>query len=159
MKALITYYSYSGITDTVVNKYADILRKKGEITIQRLQPKQEMTTFIAQCGAAFSGKRAQLRDGIDFDMKNYDLLLLGLPVWAFAPTPAVNTYLDELTGMEGKRAIILLTSGSGAGVGRCFKNIRDALESKGASRIDEVNIPNRKMSDENFIISSLEKIL
>lgn len=159
MKTLITYYSYSGITDKIVNIYADILRKKGEVTVQRLRPLHEITTFMGQCRAAFTKKRAELQDGINFDMKNYDMLLLGLPVWAFAPTPAVNTYLDKLAGLEGKKAVILLTSGSGAGVGKCFKNIKAALENKGAAKIDEINIPNRKMSDQDFITSSLEKIL
>lgn len=159
MKTLITYYSYSGITDKIANSYAGILRKKGEVTIQRLKPKKEITTFIGQCKAAFGRKRAELQDGINFDMKNYDLFLLGSPVWAFAPTPAVNTYLDKLSGLEGKRAVILLTSGSGAGVGKCLKNIRTVLKNKGASKIDEINVPNRIMSEENFINSLLEKIL
>ena len=159
MKTLITYYSYSGITDKVANMHANILRKKGTVLVQRLKPKQEITTFIGQCRAAFAKKRADLQEGIVFDVKDYDLLLIGSPVWAFAPTPSVNTYLDKLSGMEGKRAVMLLTSGSGTGVKNCFKNIKRVLESKGASRIDEINIPNAKMKDDNFINSALEKII
>lgn len=159
MKTLITYYSYSGITDKVMNLYAAILRKNGDVTIQRLKPKKEITTFIGQCRAAFSKKRAELEDGINFDVKNYDLFLIGSPVWAFAPTPAINTYLDKLSGLEGKRTIVLLTSGSGAGVKNCFKNIRTILEIKGASKIDEINIPNRTMGDENSILNTLNILL
>lgn len=159
MKTLITYYSYSGITDKVATIYADILRKKGEVTIQRLKPKDEIRSFLGQCRAAFSKKRADLQDGVNFDAKNYDLLLLGTPIWAFAPVPAVNTYLDKLSGLEGKRVIILITSGSGTGVKNCFKNIRTVLEGKGASKIDEINIPNRNMKDEDFIKSALEKLI
>ena len=159
MKTLITYYSYSGITEKVVNMYTCLLAKKGDITVQRLKPKQEITTFMGQCRAAFMRRRAELEDGIRFDAGTFDILLLGLPVWAFAPVPAVNTFLDSLSGLAGKKVIVLLTSGSGAGVGKCFGNIRSVLQDKGASRIDEINIPNRMMDDEKFIISSLEKIL
>lgn len=159
MRTLVTYYSYTGTTDKVAKIYAGLLSKKGEVLVQRLKPKQEITTFLGQCRAAFAKKRAELNENIVFDAKGYDLLLLGSPVWAFAPTPAVNTYLDKISGMEGKKAIILLTSGSGAGVKNCFKNIRSVLESKGASKINEINIPNAKMNDENFIISLLEKVL
>lgn len=159
MKTLIIYYSYSGTTDKVANIYAGILRKKGDVSIQRLKPKQEVTSFVGQCRAAFAKKRVELQDGVTYDVKGYDLLLIGSPVWAFAPTPAINTYLDKLSGMEGKRVVMLLTSGSGAGVKKCFKNIRTVLESKGAAKIDEINIPNAKMKDENFINSSLEKII
>lgn len=159
MKTLIVYYSYSGITDKVANMYADILRKKGEVTIQRLKVKEEIGTFVGQCHAAFARKRAELVGSVTFTVKDYDLLIIGSPVWAFAPTPAVNTYLDKLMGLEGKRAIILITSGSGTGVGKCFRNIRASLEKNGASRIDEINIPNRKMSDEKFVTDALKKLL
>jgi len=159
MKTLITYYSYSGNTDRVAKIFEGILRKKGEVDIQRLKAKDEITTFIGQCMAARFHKRAQLEDGVKFDAGAYDLVLIGSPVWAFAPTPAMNTFLDKLSGTEGKRVIVLLTSGSGAGVGACFNNIRKALEAKGVSRIDEINIPDKEQGNENFITSSMEKVL
>jgi flavodoxin len=159
MKTLITYYSYSGITEQVINIYTCILAKKGDITVQRLKPKNEITTFMGQCRAAFMRQRAELQDGIKYSATDHDLVLLGLPVWAFAPVPAMNTFLDKVSGLDGKRVIVLLTSGSGAGVKKCFGNIRSVLGKKGASKIDEINIPNSMMKDENFIISSLEKLL
>jgi len=159
MKTLITYYSFSGNTDKVARIFADILRKTGEVVLQRLKPADEIDKFALQCKAAFMGKRAILEGDLQFDLGQYDLLLIGSPVWAFAPTPSINTYLDKLSGLNGKRAIILLTSGSGTGVGRCFKNIRKVLESKGASRVDQVNIPDRKQKDTEFIVSALEKVL
>ena len=159
MKTLITYYSFSGNTDKVANIFADVLRNKGEVVLQRLKPTYEIQNFASQCRAAFMGKRAVLEGDVQFDLGQYDLLLLGSPVWAFAPTPPINTYLDKLSGLNGKRAIMLLTSGSGTGVGRCFKNMRKVLESKGAVRVDEVNIPDRKQKDTEFIASVLEKVL
>ena len=159
MKTLITYYSFSGNTDKVVNIFADVLRKTGEVVLQRLKPADEIKNFALQCKAAFMGKRVELEGNVQFDIGQYDLLLIGTPVWAFAPTPSINTYLDKLSGLNGKRAIILLTSGSGTGVSKCFKNIRKVLETKGAAKIDEVNIPDRKLKDMEFIASSLEKML
>ena len=159
MRTLITYYSFSGNTDKVVNVFADVLKKSGEVTLQRLKPVDEIKKFALQCKAAFMGKKAVLEGDVQFDLGQYDLLLIGSPVWAFAPTPSINTYLDKLSGLSGKRAIILLTSGSGTGVNRCFKNIRKALESKGAFGVGEVNIPDRKLKDTGFIIAALEKVL
>ena len=159
MKMLITYYSFSGNTDKVANIFADVLKKRGEVVLQRLKPADEIKNFALQCKAAFMGKRAVLEGDPQFDLGQYDLLLIGSPVWAFAPTPPINSYLDKLSGLNGKRAVIFLTSGSGTGVGRCFKNIRKILESKGAAKVDEVNIPDRKQNDAEFIVSSLEKVL
>ena len=159
MKTLVTYYSFSGNTDRVANIFFDVLKARGEVVLQRLKPKDEIMTFGAQARAAFTKKRSQLEDGVDFDASSYDMVVLGSPVWAFAPVPAMNSFLDKLNGLHGKHVVILLTSGSGVGVGICFKNIRSILESKGASRIDQINIPDRKQGDKEFIISTISKYL
>lgn len=159
MKALVTYYSYSGNTDKIARMFGKILQAKGEVHTQRLKLKNEIKSFIGQCAAARRGEKALLEDGVKFDVSSYDLVLIGSPVWAFKPTPAVNTFLNDLSGASGKRAIVLLTSGSGLGVSACFKHIRKALEAKGVSKIDEINIPDRKNSDSDFIVSSLQKVL
>jgi flavodoxin len=159
MKTLAVYYSYSGNTDRVVKLWADKLRAKGEVTVQRLKPKTEITSFGGQCKAAFTRQRAELEPGVSFDASPYDLVILGCPVWAFAPVPAMNTYLDKVNGLSGKSVAILVTSGSGLGVNKCFKNIRVVLEAKGASRIDEINIPDRKQGDAAFIAASISGYL
>jgi len=158
MKTLITYYSYSGITEKVMDIFKEVLEKRTELKIQRLKPKKEITSFFGQCIAARSKKRCQIEEAL-FDASSYDTIIIGLPVWAFAPTPAINTYLDKVTGLSNKKLIVLLTSGSGAGVKMCFKYINDILRSKGVLNISEINIPNVRMKDKNFIISSLEKAL
>ncbi|MCX5727216.1 MAG: hypothetical protein NT030_08700, partial [Candidatus Saganbacteria bacterium] len=80
MKTLITYYSYSGITDKVARIFADVLKKKGEVISQRLKPKEEITTFFAQCRAAFARQRTELVEkDLIFDASSYDLILIGCP--------------------------------------------------------------------------------
>ena len=158
MKTLITYYSYSGITEKVINMFKEVLEKKSELKVQRLKPKEEITSFFGQCMAARFKKRCEIEEAL-FDASSYDTIIIGLPVWAFAPVPAINTYLDKVTGLDNKKLIVLLTSGSGAGVKMCFKYINSILSSKGVSNISEINIPNAKMDDKSFIVSSLEKTL
>lgn len=159
MKTLISYYSFSGNTDKIVNIFGKILGTKGLVDIQRLKPQSEITTFMGQCAAARKHEKAVLGQDVKFDASPYDMVLIGSPVWAFAPTPAINTFLDNISGLSGKRVVVLLTSGSGLGVKACFKNIRKILEAKGAVRIDEINIPDRKNKDGDFVTSSLQKIL
>ncbi len=158
MKTLVTYYSYSGITEKVIGIFKEALEKRSELKIQRLKPKEEVTSFFGQCMAARFKKRCQIQEAL-FDASSYDTIIIGSPVWAFAPTPAMNTYLDKVTGLNDKKLIVLLTSGSGAGVKMCFKYINNILSSKGVSNISEINIPNARMKDKNFIISSLEKAI
>lgn len=159
MKSLVTYYSYSGNTDKIAKMFGKILQAKGEAHVQRLKPVDEIKSFIGQCAAARKGEKSVLQEGVKYDAATYDLVLIGSPVWAFAPTPAVNTFLANLSGLAGKRAVVLLTSGSGLGVKACFNNIRKVLEAKGAAKIDEINIPDRKNRDGDFVASALQKVL
>jgi flavodoxin len=159
MRSLLVYYSFSGNTDHVAKLFAAELKKQGEVDIQRLLPKDEIRDFVGQCMAARSHKRADLSGRVEYDASPYDLVILGCPVWAFAPVPAMNTYLDDLSGLNGKRVIVLLTSGSGLGVSHCFKHIKRMLENKGASTIDEINIPDRYQKDEDHIIDLFKSIL
>ena len=156
MKTLITYYSYTGITAKVVDIFTEVLQKQGEVKVQRLRPKKEITSFIGQCMAARYGKRCELEGGILFDASSYDTVIIGLPIWAFAPVPAINAYLDMVSGLEGKKMVVLLTSGSGMGVSACFRTLRKTLNSKAVLSIDEVNIPNARMQEKDFIASTLK---
>jgi len=155
MKILITYYSYSGITEKVVNLFREILEKKAELKIQRLKPKKEITAFLSQCMAARFKKRCDSEDAL-YDVSGYDTVVIASPVWAFAPVPAINTFLDNLKGISAKKVVVLLTSGSGAGVGACFKYINNILRSKGVSDIVEIDIPNSRMEDKDFLTSALK---
>lgn len=159
MKSLITYYSYSGNTDKIARMFGKILEAKGEVHIQRLKPAEEIKSFIRQCSAARNKLKAPLGQGVKFDVDSYDIILICSPVWAFAPTPAINTFLENISGLNGKRVIVLLTSGSGMGVKACFGHMKKLLKAKGASRIDEINIPDRKKKDGDFVASSLQKLL
>jgi len=159
MKILITYYSYSGITAKAVNIFRETLQEKGDVDIQRLKPKQELTSFVSQCMAARSGKRCELEGNVLFNAGAYDVIIIGLPVWAFAPPPAINSYLDNVSGLAGKKVIMLITSGSGVGVNTCFRTLRNTLQDKGAIDIKEINIPNAKMVETDFIVSAINLTL
>ena len=159
MKSLITYYSFSGNTDRIARTFGKILEAKGDVDIQQLKPKKEPLNFIDQCMASRHKEKPELEGNVKFDASPYDLVLIGSPVWAFGPTPAINTFLDKISGLAGKKVIILLTSGSGLGVGNCFKGMKKALEAKGASKVGKVNITDRKNQDGDFITLSLQKIL
>lgn len=100
-----------------------------------------------------------MQAGIRSDASPYDAVLIGCPVWAFAPPPAINTYMDDISGLNGKRAIVFLTSGIGLGVKHCFNDIRTVLENKGAYSIDEINIRDSRQADEEFVKDSIIRIL
>lgn len=151
MNSLIVFYSFTGNTEKVANILADALRKKGQVTVQNLKPINETKHFYIQCFKARFGKKAILESGTNFDISKYELLCLGTPVWAFAPTPAINTYLDKLSGVNAKKVLIFTTYGSGAGVGKCVNNIKKRLADKGVSEIKVLNIQMNDVKNTSFV--------
>lgn len=93
MTTLVTCYSLTGHTDTVGNSIADRLGAKTEPIVERSTRGGLLGTTAGAVSALLGRKSAiaaPLRDPSEFD-----LVVLGTPVWAGAPAPAVNTYIDR----------------------------------------------------------------
>ena len=132
MKTAIIYYSFTGNTHRVAQTIADILEEKSERVIPiRIRPLKEETSFIRQCREAFLAKKPELYKTL-LDLGDFDRIILGSPVWAFKPAPAINTYIDECSSLKGKEALCFVTYGSGAGKGRALKIMEKGLCLKGA---------------------------
>jgi len=158
MKSVVIYYSYSGNTKKVAQMLTELLAQKGEVQQTELVGLDESKSFFGQCRRAFLRKRATLQP-VNLDLSRYDLICLGTPVWAFGPTPAINTYLDKCFGLEGKNVILFTTYGSGTGNERCLKFMQDILAKKGAKQFSRFSIQQFKVNDKDFVISAVKKAL
>lgn len=157
IKSIIIYYSYSGNTHKVANILAEDLRRSSQVDILRLQALDESDSFFAQALRALKHSRGKIKEA-KLDLSGYDRICLGTPVWAFAPVPAVNTYLDQCSGIEGKDVIIFTTYGSGTGNTRCLNYMQRALSQKGAKGFRRFSIQQFKAKDKEFILSEVQKI-
>lgn len=132
MKTAIVYYSYSGNTHRLAQLILGILKERGEEAVPiRVRPLKEETSFFIQCKEAFFGKKPELYKTL-LGLKDFDRIILGSPVWAFKPAPAVNTYLDKCSSLNGKEAIPFITYGSGTGKDKALLIMKKSLEAKGA---------------------------
>ncbi|MFH1868906.1 MAG: hypothetical protein ABH843_08045 [Candidatus Omnitrophota bacterium] len=158
MKSLIVYYSYSGNTEKAAMALKDVLSGKGEVDIVSLKPEDESSNFFRQSARAFMRKRALLKEA-PFDVSAYDLICLGNPVWAFAPVPALNTYLDGVKNIKGKDTVCFITYGSGTGADRCLDIMKAALKEKGASGLNSFKIQQGRVGDEDFVRGAIEEAI
>ena len=156
MKSIIVYYSYSGNTRKVALVLAEYLREKTEVEIIDLKPQDESCSFLGQCRRAFFKQRAKIETA-NVDLSHYDLICLGSPVWAFAPAPAMNTYLDRCFGLENKKLVLFTTYGSGVGNERCLNYMQDSLTRKGAQQFSRFSIPQFKSGTRNFIMAEIKE--
>ena len=158
MRFALIYYSYSGNTKKVAEELKKYLEKQGSVALMEIKAKDETDSFLGQCNRAFFKKEAQIEE-MRFDLKDYDLVCLGTPVWAFGPAPAMNAYLKECIGAEGKTAVIFTTFGSGTGNGRCIRIIEDALQKKGAKKIRTFSVQQSKVNNKDFVLDQIAKVL
>lgn len=158
MKTAIIYYSYSSNTKKVAEVLAEYLRPKGEVEVTGLKCLDESNKFFIQALRALRHKRAEI-EPVNFNLTLYDLICFGSPVWAFGPTPAMNTYLDKCFGLEGKEIILFTTYGSGTGNKRCLNYMQNILAQKGAKNFNRFSIPQFKVEDKEFILAKIKEIL
>lgn len=156
MKSAIIYYSYSGNTKKVANILKELLDKKGECEEIELIAQDESKSFLGQCHRAFQRKKAKINT-VKSEFSGYDLICLGTPVWAFTPTPAMNTFLDLCAGLEGKQVLLFTTYGSGTGNERCLNYMQNILSKKKASSFSRFSIQQFKVNDKDFVISKIEE--
>jgi len=157
MKSAIIYYSYSGNTKKVAEILAAHLAKQGEVKTRELKAQDESNNFFSQCARAFKHKKAKI-EPIDIDLSAFDLICLGTPVWAFGPAPAMNTYLDNCLGVEGKEIILFTTYGSGTGNQRCLNYMQDILAKKGAKNFKRFSIQQFKVNDKDFVEKTIRGV-
>jgi len=159
-KAIVVYYSYSGNTHKVSGLLKDELSGASYQTeLLRLKPLDESSSFLGQCKRSFLKKEASLGNNLTFDVSGYDLVALGTPVWAFGMAPAMRTYFNKCSGLTGKKVVIFVTCGSGAGVGKCVKEMISISQAKGASDTRSFIISQSRLSDEEKVTEQIRESL
>ena len=113
MKVCIIYHSETGNTRHVAQHLASVFDGK-LIEICETAPHSRLTRFLVWCKMARSEDLTKIEPDV-IDVSGYDLLVIGSPVWAFKPTPAIHTAINALVGCEGKRTVAFSTHGGRPG--------------------------------------------
>ena len=122
-KVLIATYSWSGRTAQVADKLTQLLDNAdnynclvgSEMCIRdRFKTDQIATAQIK------SNQYPELTNPVP-DVSQYDLILIGSPVWRGAPATPVHTFLDQIQGYTGKIASFYTDAGSANDYEETFK--------------------------------------
>jgi len=114
MKVCIIYHSETGNTRHVAQHIASACGAERLIEVLDCARYNRLTRFLSQCSRA---RREDLTpiDPSNIDVTDYDLIVLGSPVWAFKPTPPIHAAINALTGHTGKPVIGFFTHGGKPG--------------------------------------------
>jgi len=74
----------------------------------------------------------------EIDVAGYDFLIIGTPVWAWRPAPAINAAVQALCNCKGKPAAIFTTCINQPG--EALPLMRKALEEKGVNVLAEISL-------------------
>lgn len=98
IKSLVVYYSNTGKTKKVAEKIAKEFNAEIEEIIDTKKRKGLMA--IPKNILASIRKKGTVIEKTEKVPQNYDLIILGTPLWMFGPAPAIRTYLskNDLTG-------------------------------------------------------------
>ena len=125
MNILVAYYSMNGNTDYAARKIAertgaDMLR----LEPVRAYPTEGFRKFLRGGRSAVMEEKPALKP-YQFEADNYDLVIIGFPVWAGNIAPPVRTFVSNNQLKAVRYAAFACQSGSGAE--RAFRKLKDCL--------------------------------
>jgi len=126
VNALVVYYSRTGNTREMAKKIAAELNCE----IEEIIDKTSRSGVFGYIRAGYQAMRKKLSP-IETPRKNpadYDILIVGTPVWGFTLAPPIRTYLKANSGAAGK--IAFFCSMDGSGDEKTFKALEEASEQK-----------------------------
>lgn len=125
MKTLVAYFSLDGDTQLIAETIADKL-KADILNLEPVKPfpSEGFGKFFVGGMSVLFNKKPRLKNE-DIDLRQYDNIIIGSPVWAGSYSPPVNTFISKYR-FTGKNVALFLCSGGG-GVEKCFEKFRKEL--------------------------------
>jgi flavodoxin len=135
-KSLIVFYSWVGNTEVVAKE----IQKQTGFEIQRIEEKKERKQGGNIMGAALSavmGLKSSIKP-MDYALKDYENIFLGVQVWAGKTTPAINKYLSK-TDFKGKKVWVFVTKADAKVPQKVIDSITGRVAKKGGKVADSIS--------------------
>lgn len=135
MKTVIVYYTFGGST----KKEAERLGKELNASLSRVKETKNRSLFASFIPGGFLAMKRKLVaiQPLNVDLKDYDRIIIGCPVWAGYPAPAFNAIVELLPA--GKEVEIFLCSGGGD-TQKSEQGTKEMIEKKGCKVIGYRNV-------------------
>jgi flavodoxin len=154
MKSLVVYYSLTGKTKLVAQTIAEALNAT-LVEIEEKRPIPMPFVYLAGGFAATINKGSRINP-IDIDLKQYERIFIGSPIWNSRPAPAINSFIYQ-TNFEGRSVIPFFTMG-GDSSEKALANITAKIEKSQGKVVGSFAITSYKVSDEEIIARAKEVV-
>lgn len=95
MKSLVIYYSYEGTTALMADAIADEIGADKRRLYVIDEKRKKGFSKILWGGFQVIRKKEPELSPLNIDIKDYDLIIIGTPVWAGTYAPAIRTFLNK----------------------------------------------------------------
>ena len=114
MKTAVVCYSLDGNCAFVAAEIKNLLNAD-IIQLHTVDEKKrsKLGNFFWGGGMVFLRKKPELKPWI-FDASKYDLIIMGVPVWAGSPAPPIQSFISK-AGISGKKIALFVCHGGGQG--------------------------------------------
>lgn len=112
MKSLVVYYSRSGNTKFIAEKVAEGLGAETEELVDE-KSRSGIGGFLRSGYEALLGAQPKLKETTK-DPREFDLIVLGTPVWEGRPSSPIRAYLKS-HDLSGKKAAVFCTNAHSSG--------------------------------------------
>ena len=113
-KILVSYFSASGVTKKVAEKFANAV----EADLFEIVPSKKYTSDDLNWMDKQSRSSVEMRDNIKPDIESkvtnleeYDTVCIAFPIWWYKEPTIIDKFLEE-NNMSGKNIYVFVTSGS-----------------------------------------------
>jgi flavodoxin len=154
MKSLVVFYSLTDKTKLVSQAIAEALNAE-LVEIKETKPKRGFLTYLAGGFAAVTNKGSEINPA-NIDLKQYETIFIGSPIWASRPTPAVNAFIYA-NNFEGKSIAPFFTMG-GNNSNKALENITTKIEKSQGRVKGSFAVKTHGTSDEEIIARAKEAV-
>jgi flavodoxin len=154
MKSLVVYYSFTGKTRLAAQAIAKALNAT-LVEIEERRPVPMPFVYVSGGFRAFMNWGSKIRP-LDVDLKQYERIFIGSPMWAYRSAPAINSFIYR-TNFEGRSVIPFFTMG-GDDSEKALANITAKIEKKQGKVAGSFAIKSYEVSDDEIIARAKEAI-
>ena len=104
----IVYYSRTGNTREVASIIEKKLKGKNR-NVEMIEIQHTKKPGVIKAGRSAITKKYLPIENSDFDLKKYDMILIGYPTWAGRPATYVNTFMSKAKNIKGKKVAVFNT--------------------------------------------------
>jgi flavodoxin len=129
----IVYYSRTGNTREIASIIEKKLKDKNK-KVDLIEIHHTKKPGFIKAGRSAITKKDLPIENTDYDLKKYDLILVGYPTWAGRPASYVNTFMTKAENIKGKKYAVFNTcAGPIEDSRKTFDIIKDDLNNLGLS--------------------------